>query len=168
MKSIKEIIEKVKYFDNCIVYKPKGLPAISDKHALPKDVVEFYTLCGGIELFTDADMGVNIVPPEKFVLANPVIVGELFENDISSNWYIVVDDRNGEYLTIDLDKNRIGRCYDSHLGCHGIIGNCPIIAMSFTDLLENLIEAGGDGMCWYWDEFEFNSLGDAYDDIDVE
>lgn len=168
MRSIKEIIEKIKSFDNCIIYPPNGIPQISTKHNLPKDVEEFYTICGGIELFTDADMGVNIVSPERFVLANPVIIRELCEYDISSDWYIIVDDRNGEYLTIDLDKDRNGKCYDSHLGCHGIVGNCTIIATSFIDLLERLIETEGEGMCWYWDEPEFIQLGDAYDEINLE
>ncbi len=36
----------------------------------------------------------------KFKLANPVIVGDLCEEDISSNWYIKCNDGKNEFLTI--------------------------------------------------------------------
>lgn len=42
-------------------------------------------------------------------MANPVIVGELCEEDISSEWYIVCTDGKGEYLTIDLNEDRKGK-----------------------------------------------------------
>jgi len=109
----------------------------------------------------------------NFVLANPVILGQkIFEemaasneykNEISMNWYIVVSDGNGDYLTIDLDRKRLGRCYDSFHETHALIGDTPIIANSFGELLENLIKNRGNYP--YWLKDDFISLGDAYDDI---
>ncbi|NQF15601.1 SMI1/KNR4 family protein [Brevibacillus sp. HB1.3] len=166
--NIKEIIDEIKGFDNCIIHPSLGLPKIEYPHILPDDVKEFYELCGGIELFKDEDFGVDIVSPKKFELANPVIVKELCEYDISSNWFIIADDRNGDYLTIDLHKDRLGKCYDSHWDCHAIAGSCAVIANSFTDLLNRLIETKGEGTTWYWYEEDFESLGDAYDGTDLD
>lgn len=62
---------------------------------------------------------VNSEYPYRFVrtdevfLANPVIVGDLCLDDISSDWYIIVEYSHGEYLTIELDFGHLGRCYDS-------------------------------------------------------
>lgn len=165
---IKRIVQQIEEFNNCIISPPTGLPRLDGNHILPEDVKEFYRICGGIKLFEDEDFGVDIVSPEEFILANPVIVNELCEYDISSNWYIIADDRNGDYLTIDLHRDRLGRCYDSHWDTHAVAGSCAIIANSFTELLSNLVKTRGQGTTWYWDEDDFEPLGDAYDDLRKE
>lgn len=161
--NINEVILKIKNFNNCELDEPKGIPKIFNNHILPEDLKEFFKICGGARLFIDNDFGIDIVSPDRFVLANPVIVKELCEYDISSDWYIIGDDRNGNYITIDLNKGRLGKCYDSHSDCHAIAGSCPVIANSFTELLIRIIETKGEGTCWYWYEDDFDSLGDAYD-----
>ena len=164
---VKELIEKVKSLPDCKVYPSKGVPKLdNNKHKLPDDVVEFYENCGGITLFFSESYVANIIPPDEFKLANPVIVGELCEEDITSEWYIIVNDGNGDYLTIDLSNERLGRCYDSYWDRHGVVGECPVIARTFTELLENLIS--NKGMQWYWLRDEFTPIGDAYDGIDVD
>jgi hypothetical protein len=102
------------------------------------------------------------VEPSGFVLANPVIVGELCPEDITAEWYIVAHAGSQETLTIDLNSSRLGRCYDSFWDRHGVPGSCKIIALSFTDLLRRLIE--NSGRYWYWLRDDFKSLGDAYDE----
>jgi hypothetical protein len=159
--SVLNIIQKIKATPDCKVLPPNGIPHIEDNLQLPEDVRIFYESCGGIILFEHADYRTNIVPPQEFVLANPVIVGERCEEDISSNWYIVANDGKGEYLTIDLDPSRLGRCYDSFYDRHGVVGESQIIALSFTELLERLMR--NKGQYWYWLENDFISLGDAYD-----
>lgn len=106
-----------------------------DKHKHPLDVRRFYELCGGVLLFEGKDYPCQIVPSEKFTLSNPVIIGEKANEDISSHWYIVVHDGNGDYITIDLHQDRLGSCYDSFWDRHGVPGDSPIIAKSFTELL---------------------------------
>lgn len=161
---IKGLIDNIKTLPNCEVYPANGLPKLENgNHKLPSDIIELYQNCGGITLFSNESCVVNIVPPNEFVLANPIIVGELCEEDITSEWYIIADDGNGDYLTIDLSKNRIGRCYESFWDSHGVVGECPIIANTFTELLEMLIS--DKGMQYYWLDDEFVSLGDAYDDV---
>jgi len=158
--TIENIIDKVKNVPNCKVLPHTGLPIVNSEDALPSDLREFYNICGGLEFFIDTDYKINIVPPEKFALANPVIVGDLCEGDISSKWYIIADDGNGDYLTIDMSEERRGRCYDSFHETHGVVGECKVVAMSFSELLERLLE--NNGKYWYWLDKDFD-LGDAYD-----
>lgn len=163
---IKELVEKIKKLPNCIVYPSKGLPNVESKHHLPDDVKEFYELCGGITLFENQNYIANIVSPDEFILANPVIVGELCEEDITSEWYIIANDGNGDYMTIDMNPERVGKCYDSYWDRHGVVGECAVIALSFTDLVERLVENNGER--WYWLREDFVSMGDAYDGIETE
>ena len=87
---------------------------------MPDDVREFYELCGGIQLFKDKEYSLDIVSPDKVVPSNIVIVGERCEDDITVDWFIIADDSNGTYLSIDLDAERLGRCYDSFHETHGL------------------------------------------------
>ncbi|MER2009602.1 MAG: SMI1/KNR4 family protein [Psychrobacillus sp.] len=164
---INDIIQEINENEHCRVYFPKGiLGNIEEGDVLPNDLLEFYNVCGGVDLFADADFEVSIVSPDKFLLANPVIVGEKCEYDISSHWYIIADLGNGNFLTIDLHPDRLGKCYDSHWDSHGIVGSSTVVAKSFTDLLMRLFESKGDS--WYWYKDDFESLGDAYDGIELE
>lgn len=143
------------------VLPPQAQPRVTGGHVLPADLATFYSLCGGITLYRDAEYPIAVVPANQFVPANPVIVGDLCEYDITSTWYILARDGNGEYLTIDLSPERNGRCYDSFYERHGVRGSCPIIATSFTDLLERLIANRGGH--YHWLRSDFMTLGDAYD-----
>jgi len=162
--SIKEIISRIERIRDCEVLPPSGKPTIKDGMLLPPDLYEFYDICGGVRLFQKSNYKTNIVTPEEFVLANPVIVGEECEEDISSNWYIIANDGSGEFLTIDLGDKRTGRCYDSFYDRHAVAGESKIIASSFTDLLERIILNKGE--YWYWLNDQFD-LGDAYDDVEL-
>src|SRR2546422_2738610 len=140
---IQQLIAKIRNTPDCTINAPMGLPIVNEPHVLPDDLCSFYEACGGLSLFEKSEYPVFIVSPKEVVLANPIIVGELCEDDISSSWYIIAKDGNGEYLTIDLSKERLGRCYDSFFDRHGVPGSCPIIALSFTDLLARLYENKG-------------------------
>ena len=103
----------------------------------------------------------EVVEPSGFRRANPIIVGETEEEDISSSWYIVGRGGSQEYVTVDLAEARVGRCYDSFWDRHAVAGSSPVIATSFTDLLDRMYS--NEGRHWYWLSPEFQSLGDAYD-----
>lgn len=111
MEKIKQLLTQINTLPNSRIFEPSGLPIIDEeKHILPNDLKEFYSLCGGLVLFEDEEYPIYIVSPDKFVLANPIIVAELCEEDISSNWYIIGNDGTDEYLTTDLNEDRLGRC----------------------------------------------------------
>lgn len=159
---IKELIDSIRNTSGCSVYDPCGLPVLNNKMELPKDLKKFYEICGGVSLFEDKEYGFTVVSPIEMVSANPVIVGEVCEEDISSKWYIICKDVGaGNYITIDLAKERLGRCYDSFWDRHGVVGECAIVAKSFTELLSKLIKNGGKSLFWLDDEFDY--IGDAYD-----
>ncbi len=124
---------------------------------------KFYEVCGGIDLFKNKQYGFEIVKPKEFVLANPLIIGELCEEDISSKWYIICKDSEDNYITIDLCKEKNGKCYDSFWDRHGVVGECSVIAISFTELIERLFRSKGKSLYWLDDNFEY--IGDAYDEL---
>jgi hypothetical protein len=168
--SLQELLQRIQATSGCRVDEPSGLPLIEHPHQLPPDVRAFYQLCGGVYLGGQGRSPVRIVPPTQCLLANPVILGRRSEearqdsgDDISWSWYIIAQDENGDYLSIDFDQQRLGRCYDSFHETHGLVGDTPIIARSFTELLTRLYEYRGQR--WYWLDPHFPPLGDAYDEV---
>lgn len=160
---ILELIDEIKNSKDCFVYPPCGIPVIGENFKLPSDLKKFYEVCGGIYLFKNKKYGFEIVKPKEFVLANPLIIGELCEEDISSKWYIICKDSEDNYITIDLCKEKNGRSYDSFWDRHGVVGECSVIAISFTELVERLFRNKGKSLYWLDDNFEY--IGDAYDEL---
>jgi len=158
---IENLITLASDLPNCIVHPVVGTPLLEQVHQLPEDLMTFYSVCGGMELFVDSEYKITIVPPSKFVLANPLIVGELCEDDISSNWYTVAQYDNNEFISIDLYEGRLGKCYDSFHETHGLVGETPVISLSFTELLSKLISLKGES--YFWVDENFTPYGDAYD-----
>lgn len=161
---INDVLKIVSSHQNCSILAQSGFPKLSN-HKLPLDLKNFYALCGGMLLFEDEPCSWEVLAPDNFTLANPIIVGKLCEYDISSEWYTICRDNNGNYITIDLNPERLGRCYDSFLEVHGLVGDCAVVANSFTELLSQLIKSKGKNL--YWLESDFKRLGDAYDNIDI-
>jgi antitoxin YokJ len=158
---VSSLVERVRMSAGCVVLPSTGPPRIKPSHLLPTDLAVFYQLCGGMVLYGESEYPVTIVSSEELVLANPVIVRELCEWDISACWYIVAQDKNKESITIDLAPERLGRCYDSFYERHGVRGSCPIIAKSFAELLGDLVNSKGEYYFWLLENFK--SFGDAYD-----
>ena len=160
MPDLGQLLARIEQDAGCTMEKAVGTPTLSVGLSLPEDLRAFYTRTGGMTLFLSAPYGVEIVAPSQFVRANPIIVGEECAEDISHDWFIV--GRSSEqYITIDLRKEAMGRCYDSFWDRHGVAGSCPVIASSFSALLASLYEAKGQH--WFWMADDFTPLGDAYD-----
>lgn len=168
---IQGLLKRIESTPDCEVYAPTGLPLILDGHIIPEDLREFYNLCGGVSLYRKLPKRLGILPPERVIQANPILLPGLTPeqvaanaDDISWSWYIIAHDYGGNYLTIDLSEGRLGRCYDSFFDRHAMPGYCPIIARSFTELLTHLFENQREYP--YWEVSDFVSMGDAYDGID--
>lgn len=167
---IKKIINDIQNKSDCRVLPSITLSGDIIK-ALPDDIKEFYSLCGGVILFENAPYSVRIVPPNEFVLANPVILGEeiimdeiekgSYEDQISKDWYIIADLFNSDYIVIDMNEERKGRCYKAFWESYPDEGDTPIVALSFTELIEKLLENNGE--YWFFLKNDFESYGDAYD-----
>lgn len=168
MSEIIQVLAQIQNSSDCLIYPSEGLPKIKSTLILPDDLQEFYQLCGGLSLFRSSSYTIDIVPPDRFLLANPVLftgIGEedLFNSreDISWSWYIIGEGENGQYITIDLAQERLGKCYDSFWERHAMPGYSQIVAKSFTELLSRLFE--NQGKHWYWILSNYGCYGDAYD-----
>jgi antitoxin YokJ len=160
--SISELLGRVSQTADCSISAPTPVPVVPPRGlALPDDLAEFYQLCGGLSLFASSAYAVEILPPDMVVPANIAILGEEFPDDRSSQWVTVAALPNGDFISLDLDRDRLGRCYDSSHEVHGVVGSCAIVANSFSQLLESFLNANGG--YWFWLEEDFSYLGDAYD-----
>lgn len=159
---IESILEKMRASDRFLVKEPKGKPVINEKHFVSSDVEKFHQLCGGIECYADGSaFSIRILSPEEVSQANLVLLGEEFDEDISSSWYLIADAEDQNYISIDFSKERNGRCYESFVETHALKDNCPIIARSFTELLLYILTYEGDYFYWK-DNDNFVGYGDAY------
>jgi hypothetical protein len=159
---ITAVLAELQHNPACLIHPPTGLPHVRSQHTLPPDVVAFYTICSGLTMFGKSDVPTEIVAPQDVRSANPVIAfTEEGYDDISDAWYIIARISNGDYVTMDCDPARLGRCYDSNHETYGLIGQTPIIAASLTDFIERTVAAGAEE--YYWLQPGFQSVGDAYD-----
>ena len=147
------LIAAIRSTDDCLVLPPCGTPRVAEGHVLPEDVKEFYGLCGGAKLFESSAFGITIVPPDRMVVANPVILIGVTEEQLeesrghpSWSWHIIGEGPNAQYVTIDLAPERLGVCYNSFWDVHP--GNSEVIARSFTEFLIRLLTHGGDSLQW--------------------
>nr|WP_310132456.1 SMI1/KNR4 family protein [Burkholderia ambifaria] len=161
MRSIKELVEIIRSDSRCQVLPVSGnLPPLPNPDLkYPNDLVEFYNICGGVVLFRAGKENVSfkILAADEVLQANMIIVGEPCEDDISFSWYAICKTDNGDYISIDTSKERGGRCYDSNFEIHGVAGSCPIIALSFSELLDELYKSSGVDIFW-----KTRDYGDAY------
>ncbi|WP_244137360.1 SMI1/KNR4 family protein [Burkholderia pyrrocinia] len=127
--------------------------------AYPNDLVEFYSLCGGVILFRAGKDNVSfkILPADEVLQTNMLIVGRPCEDDISFSWYAICKTDSGDYISIDTARERNGRCCDSNFEIHGVAGSCPVVALSFAELLEELYRSSGVDIFW-----KAKNYGDAY------
>jgi len=165
MERIQEIIKIIKQDSNCIWYPSVGKPKLPEGLILLEDLSIFYQSIGGLLLFPDADFPLQIVYPKDFVRANPIIANEEWDDDITYNWFIIAksEGSGGQYVTIDLGKERLGFCYDSYWDKH-VNFDCPIIAKNFTEFLERAYDAKGN--IWYWSEDDFEDYGMSHEDLE--
>lgn len=159
---INRLLSALSALPDCKVYPPTTLPEVRSDLVLPDDLRYFYQCCGGCSLYSSTAYPVEVVPPERFKSANLQIIGEEVLDDITHSWSIICLGRSGEAISIDLHPHRLGTCYDSFWDCHGVPGDCAVIAASFSDLIERLLS--NHGQYWYWLKDDFISMGDAYDE----
>jgi hypothetical protein len=157
---MQRLLDRIGRTRDCTVVGPRGQPILRNGDRLPEDLAEFYRLAGGVSLFEHSTYPIRVVGPEDLARANLEIVGTDCPDDISDSWYIVARGGREEAITIDCSSERNGRCHDSFWDRHGVAGDCRVVALSFTELLERLFDSGGG--YWYWLASDAPSYGDAY------
>jgi hypothetical protein len=159
---VDDIVSTLRKAPGCTVNSPAGIPETRTGHLLPSDLQRFYEICGGITLFEYSEFPYRILGPDQFLPSTIVILGENVEDeDLSLSWNTVAGDFNGDYVSIDLHPDRLGKCYDSFHETYAMVGQSPIVALLFTDLLERFITNQGRSI--YWLDNEFRVIGDAHD-----
>jgi antitoxin YokJ len=161
MTEVARLVQELSSLAGCRVDPPRGQPRIRPHDVLPKDLEEFFAMCGGVRLFEASEYAIRIVGPAELTRANPEIVGQECPKDMTDSWYLVARAGSEEALSIDCSLERLGRCYDSFWDCHGVAGDCRIVALSFSELLARLVATRGD--YWYWLAQGGSGHGDAYD-----
>lgn len=160
--SINDIVNSIVNNYKATLLPSHGLPNIPEDLALPNDLRDFYNFCGGIVISPPESTELSILQINDFERANPKILGLDGTEDKSFNWFTLAE-YGGEYVTIDLNKNTLGRCYDSFWDRHAIRGSCRIIARSFTEFLSLILKNSETNTPIYWEGSSYFSLGDAYD-----
>lgn len=161
--NIGKIVEEIKKDANFEVMPACGYPKLKKGHVLPEDLKEFYSVCGGIKCYIkQGGFPMEIMSPDKLKQANMLLLGNEYADDISSSWYVIADAEDGNYITIDCERARLGKCYESFEYTHAVAGNCSVVALSFEELLNNIYQYKGDYFFWK-DNPLFVSHGDAYD-----
>ncbi|TCI89989.1 SMI1/KNR4 family protein [Tenacibaculum sp. M341] len=168
MKELEKLIELISRDPNCIVYKTNSEFVINRK--IPDDLDLFFKLTNGVSLFENESFGIKIIGREEFISTNRYlypeddIIWEELDGDITNEWFLIAKNPElDQYISIDLTSQRLGKCYDSYLPTHGEEGMSEIIAKSFTELLWNLYSSNGKGDNWYWNNDNFEKIGDAFD-----
>jgi hypothetical protein len=160
MERLQRILTAISETSDCKLLRREHPINIEVGFKLPDDLRYYFENYKSITFWEKSNYSVKIVGIEGFKKANPIIIGEDVPDDISNNWFIISND-NPQFITIDLFKERLGKCYDSFWDRHGVVGEQPIIANSFTELLEQLYQSKGD--YFYWLQEDFENMGDAYD-----
>jgi len=136
--------------------------------SLPKDLEFFYENYEYAILNIDTSCEIRISSLSELQPTNQIlypaddVIWEELADDISNDWFMIASSQElSQYISIDLNKKRFGFCYDSFIETHATPDESPIIAKSFTELLEKLVSNEKE---WFWLDSSFQSYGDAYED----
>ena len=168
--NIQDILELIGKDANCNLI-PKKTSNSENRINLPDDLKYFYNNYEYLELFSNKSYSIKIsslkelIPTNKKLFPEDDVIWEELEGDISNDWFLIASSEQlSQYISIDLADRNFGYCYDSFLETHANPDDSPIIAKSFTELLERLYKSNGDN--WYWVE-DFEPYGDAYDGVEI-
>ena len=161
MSTVEAVLTLIAKTPDCLVAKRQEAIAIQVGYQLPDDLKFYLENYDSILFYENSEYPIKIVGINDFKRASPIIIGEDIKDDISYNWFVIATGNNSQYITIDLAEERLGKCHDSFWDRYGVAGEQPIIANSFTELLQAVYK--NEGGYYYWLEDTFQPIGDAYD-----
>jgi hypothetical protein len=151
MKSIREIVEIVRRDSIEGARSSRCRPPTKVPRALvdaggPKDLIDFYTLCCGLNYRPTDPYRYTLVSADQFIRADysdhlwhALCHDDLLKNGVAKDQYIIATlDEIGATIVIDLSRKFFGRCYRVYYDTFGT-PQAPIVATSFTELLNLLI-----------------------------
>ena len=169
MKNISECVADIQGRADCKLLPVRSQELNIDLSNAPEYVREFFRLCGGAVLNIGEGAEIVIVSPRDFSEINRSlypegdVIWEELEGDVSQEWFLIASDvGKGQYVSIDMNDDRLGWCYDSFLETHATPGDSTVIAKSFTEFLQNTMSSP---QRFYWLCDTYVSYGDAYDNL---
>jgi hypothetical protein len=160
MKPLDQILDELQRRDDCDFASATRLPALPSGLLLPADLLTFYRRFGGGRMFGQpSDPRYRISSPEDFVEIGMAIYGEPMGRPPQDSWYSLADVQDGNYIAIDCHPARLGLCYDIFHETASDLGNCRIIARSFSEFLQRAALSGDDAW-WLGDRFEMYGYAD--------
>lgn len=147
--TLASLLHSVAAHPDCAVLPPRGQPRLRPGHRLPDELREFFSTCGGLELFRSSAYGVRVVAPHEFVPSNPIQLGEPAEELPCASWYVLaMGPGRSDVVAIDLDEARYGFIIDAFFDHYGVEGESPVIALTLKEFVERCLATKGDH--WYW------------------
>ncbi len=127
----------------CLTTPSTGLPS----HLVPDDLADFYKNYSSAVFYPKARYSFAIQPPE-LERSDFVVMNEDLEDPDSANWYALVKCED-QVISIDLTPGpQFGYCYDSFWDSYPTADESTLIAKSFTELVEKIIDAKGKNLFW--------------------
>jgi hypothetical protein len=162
MIDISSILSAIRNTPDCTIEPPSGLPSLPDGMLLPPDLRQFYELAGGALLFSKRVCSgpIRILRPDEMQRIDVVIAGERFASGPFSWWFAIAELLDGNYVSIDLNPDHLGLCYDAFHETFADPGYVDVIASSFSNLLTRLLAHEEDSTYWLQDGFA--ALGEAF------
>ena len=162
MSALENLLGEIRRRPDCHLELPCGLPAIPGNVMLPGDLKEFYELAGGATLGCGrvCPGPVRILGPTELVRIDQAVLGEHVSTGPFSWWYALADVVDGNYISIDLSPEHQGSCLDSFHETFAEPGYVNVVASSFSDFLQRLLNHDDDSSYWLQDGFA--PLGKAF------
>jgi len=143
--------------------------AVARERGMPDDLLAFHEECDGAFLFEQSANSWDFQADERSWKWRLLPLDEMrplteilwIEEDSPlrsemNSWYPVLDVCDGNYLAIDAGTAHRGQCLDIFHETAGLAGEHRIIATSFRELLDRLLDSGGAP---FWLESGFDSPG---------
>ncbi len=140
--SLIKIVDLIENSD-CTTTPSTGLPS----NLVPDDLADFYKHYSSAVFYPKAQYSFTILAPE-FERSDFVVMNEDLDDPDSANWYALVKCED-QVISIDLTPGpKFGYCYDSFWDSYPTADESTLVAKSFTELVEKIINSRGSNLFW--------------------
>ncbi|PFG26832.1 hypothetical protein ATH90_5774 [Pseudomonas lurida] len=140
--SLIKIVDLIENSD-CTTTPSTGLPS----NLVPDDLADFYKHYSSAVFYPRAQYSFTILAPE-LERSDFVVMNEDLDDPDSANWYALVKCED-QVISIDLTPGpKFGYCYDSFWDSYPTADESTLVAKSFTELVEKIINSRGSNLFW--------------------
>ena len=140
--SLIKIVDLIENSD-CTTTPSTGLPG----NLVPDDLADFYKHYSSAVFYPKTQYSFTILAPE-LERSDFVVMNEDLDDPDSANWYALVKCED-QVISIDLTPGpKFGYCYDSFWDSYPTADESTLVAKSFTELVEKIINSRGSNLFW--------------------